>query len=342
MIGSDKMTMEMDVAIVGAGSWGTALALLMCGNGCHVRLWERQEDAVRDLQRDRENCRYLPGHLFPDNLQITSDLAEAVDGVYIVVIAVPSNAVDEVSRALSVCLNPNSVVLSASKGLECNTGRRMSEVISANIPNCANTIAALSGPNLAVELAAGVPTAGVVASNDPDIAQLCRLSLAGPTFRVYTSGDIVGVELGGALKNVHAIGAGICEGMGFGDNTKAALLTRGLAEMTRLAESVGARRETLSGLSGVGDLIATASSRLSRNLRVGLALGQGKTLEAALEEIKQVAEGVPTTRAAVTLAGITDVEMPIAQEIYGILFESRPPREGMANLMSRKWKDEPA
>jgi len=331
---------ELKLAVIGAGSWGTALARLMCGSGCNVWLWTRDAAHAEALQRDRENNRYLPGFPFEPDIRVSCDIGETVDGADVVVIAVPSDAVAEVSSLLGGVLKSGAAIVSASKGLDSETGRRVSEVIAAEIPGAGNTLAALSGPNLAVELAAGVPTAGVIACADDDTARFCRMVLGGPTFRLYTCHDIVGVELGGALKNVMAIGAGICEGMGFGDNAKAALMTRGLAEMTRLGCALGAKAETFAGLSGVGDLMATASSRLSRNLRVGLALGQGQCLDEALVEIDQVAEGVPTTRAALRLSEKTGIEVPISAEIHSILFEGRPPAEGLRNLMARTWKDE--
>jgi glycerol-3-phosphate dehydrogenase (NAD(P)+) len=330
------------VAVIGAGSWGTALARLVASNGCDAWLWDRDRGNAAALDSQRENTRYLPGYRFPDSLHVSADLGEAVSRAELVVLAVPSDAVNEVSRGLASTLHGCVPLLNAAKGLESHTGRRLSEVLADNIPGCAGAIAALSGPNLAVELAAGVPTATVVASRFPSVPDICRRALACAALRVYSSDDIVGVEMAGALKNLLAIAAGISEGMGFGDNTKAALLTRGLAEMTRLGTALGARASTFSGLSGVGDLFATASSHLSRNLRVGIALGQGMSLQDILNDLGQVAEGVPTTRAAVSLAARTGVDMPIAAETHAILFEGRPPREGLANLMARQGKDESA
>lgn len=328
------------IAVLGGGSWGTALARLVADNGRRVTLWERDEQTARDYELRRENQRYLPGYPFPETMAVTSDMADALGGAELVIVAVPSGAVAEVMMRAARHLDSGHMLLSASKGLDCETGRRISQIISSRAPQCGRRIAALSGPNLAVEIAAGVPTASVVAAEDRDVADVCRSVLAGRTLRVYTSTDVAGVEFGGALKNVLAIGAGICEGMGFGDNTKAAMLTRGLAEMTRLGTALGARPETFSGLSGVGDLLATSFSHLSRNLRVGLALGRGQTLEQALNDIGQVAEGVPTTQAAMALAGSTGVDMPIARETHSVLFEGRPAAEGLSNLMARAWKDE--
>ncbi len=330
---------ETRIAVLGAGSWGTVLASLTCANGCNVTLWDRDELQAAAIAADRENRRYLPGHILPQKLAVTCDLEQALKSADVIIFAVPSGAVSDVSNAAAAFMKPSHKVLSASKGLDCATGKRVTEIIRENCPQ-GTAVAALSGPNLAVEIAAGVPTASVVACACHESAELCRDSVAGPTFRIYTNSDIIGVELGGALKNVLAIGAGICEGMGFGDNTKAALLTRGLAEITRLGEALGAKRETFAGLSGVGDLMATSFSHLSRNLRVGLALGQGASLQETLERIGQVAEGVPTTKAAVALADSTGVEMPIAREIHAVLFENRPAKDGLRNLMARQWKDE--
>lgn len=330
----------MNVAVLGAGSWGTALARLICSNGHRVSLWERDPATAAALRETRQNERYLPGFPLPDGLHVSSELNGVSSGADLVVIAVPSDAVREVSQMAAPFVCAGVPMLSAAKGLEQRTGRRLSEVLADSIPSCAGRVAALSGPNLALELAAGVPAATVVASKEPDVAAACRAALSSSHFRVYTSDDLAGVELGGAIKNVLAIAAGICEGMGFGDNTKAALLTRGLAEMTRLGVAYGANPSTFSGLSGVGDLFATASSHLSRNLRVGIALGQGRTLRDVLEEIGQVAEGVPTTRAAAALADRADVDMPIVRETHAILFEGQPARLGLENLMSRRWRDE--
>lgn len=331
---------ELKLAVIGAGSWGTALARIMCGSGCEVFLWARNAEMADELQAVRENRRYLPGFPFEDDLIVTADMEEAAGGADVIIVAVPSYAVAEVTELLAGVVKPGACIVSASKGLDSETGRRLTQVIGDVVPECRESLAALSGPNLAVELAAGAPTAGVIASTDAEVARFCRVVLGGPTFRLYTSPDVIGVELGGALKNVMAIGAGICDGMGFGDNAKAALLTRGLAEMMRLGEALGARSSTFSGLSGVGDLIATASSRLSRNLRVGLALGQGRSLDEALAEISQVAEGVPTTRAVMKLAEQTGVDVPICAEIHATLFEGRSPEQALRNLMARTWKDE--
>lgn len=328
------------VAVIGAGSWGTALARRIASSGRPVSVWEKVASIAGELEETRENRFFLPGFTFPESLHVSSAITEVCSDARLVLIAIPSEAFAEVCSEIAPYLPDNAYILSAAKGLD-KTGERLSQVAARIIPGISSRICALSGPNLAVELAREAPTVSVIASENMDAAESCRSALGCPIFRIYTNRDIIGVELGGALKNVIAIGAGICEGMGFGDNTKAALLTRGLSEMTRLGVALGARAETFAGLSGVGDLIATSCSRLSRNLRVGLALGQGRSLDDALAEIKQVAEGIPATRAAIVLAGKTGVEMPISQEIHAVLFEGRPASEALGNLMSRKWKEEP-
>lgn len=328
------------VAVIGAGSWGTALARRIAASGRPVSVWERMPDVAQQLEEARENRLFLPGFPFPESMHVSSDLQEVCLGARLVLIAVPSEAFTGVCHELASCLPGSAYILSAAKGLDMG-GERLSQVAVRIIPEISNRLSALSGPNLALELAREAPTVSVIASENLEAAEACRSALGCPIFRIYTNRDIIGVELGGALKNVIAIGAGICEGMGFGDNTKAALLTRGLSEMTRLGVALGAKPETFAGLSGVGDLIATSCSRLSRNLRVGLALGQGRTLDDALSEIKQVAEGIPATRAAHILSLKTGVEMPISREIYSVLFEGRPASQALENLMSRKWKEEP-
>ena len=326
------------VAILGAGSWGTALATLLSGAES-VNLWARTNSTAASINAQRENEHYLPGISLPDNLAATANLAEAVHEADSVLFAVPSDAMREVAQGAAEAIRPGALVVSASKGLEDDTGLRMSEILGHELQNPAS-IVALSGPNLAVEVARGIPTASVTASEDADSARACQELLSGPTFRVYTSGDLTGVELAGAMKNVIAIAAGICEGLGFGDNSRAALMTRGLAEITRLGVALGAQTTTFLGLAGVGDLIATGGSRLSRNYRVGIGLGQGKELASVLSEIGQVAEGVPTTRAICLLAGRTGIEMPISKALYRVLFEGGSVRDTIPDLMLRPPRDE--
>ncbi len=331
-----------DIAILGAGSWGTALASIL-RRGKRVRLWARSQALAHALSEERENRRYLPGIRLPDWVEPTSDLVWALQGARVVVFAVPSGAMAEVASQAAPHLEADVLVVNAAKGLEEQSGRRMSEVILQALdgsPAAHAPVVALSGPNLAMEVARGLPTATVVASPAVEAQESCRQLWMGPTLRVYTSHDIVGVELAGAMKNVIAIGAGVCEGMGYGDNSRAALMTRGLAEITRLGVALGADHRTFLGLAGVGDLIATGGSRLSRNYRVGLGLGQGRRLHEILADLGQVAEGVPTTRAICHLADRVGIEMPISRAIYSVLFENAPVADTIRALMHRPPRDE--
>lgn len=328
------------VTILGAGSWGTALATLL-GRCEAVTLWARDPALAESIQSARENVRYLSGIRLADNVRATADLLGALADVACVVFAVPSGGMREVVGLAAPYIPPTALLVNASKGLEDTTGQRMSEVIlevlgrGSGVESSGLRLSTLSGPNLAVEVARGVPTASVAAASDLDTARRCQGLWMGPTFRVYASCDPVGVELAGALKNVIAIAAGVCEGLGFGDNSRAALMTRGLAEITRLGVALGAQPTTFLGLAGVGDLIATGSSRLSRNFRVGVGLGQGRSLDAVLAEIGQVAEGVPTTRALCLLARRVGVEMPISEGLFAVLFEGAPVRDVLTRLMLR-------
>ena len=333
------------ITVLGAGSWGTALAALLAANGHVVRLWAREESMVEALQTARENARYLPGIPLAPSIQPTRDRREAVAEAEVIVFAVPSGALRQVTEEFAPYLTPDVLLLSASKGLEDSTGLRMSQVLAAILPNAEARTVVLSGPNLAVEMARGVPTASVAASLNPEaVAAIQKLFTyqSPPTFRVYTSGDVIGVELGGAIKNVIAIGAGVCDGLGFGDNAKAALMTRGLSEAVRLGRAQGADEMTFMGLSGVGDLIATGASSLSRNYRVGKALGQGRSLFDTLAELGQVAEGVPTTRALCDLAARSHIEMPLCSALNAVLFENRSAPEMIHALMLRPPKPERA
>ncbi len=333
------------IAIIGAGSWGTALAVLFAANGHHVRLWGREPELISNLIRERQNSRYLPGIALAPSILPTSDLSHALIGSSVTVFAVPCGALREAASASAPFVDERSLIISAAKGLEENSGLRMSQVLAEvmSSPDVLQRVVALSGPNLAVEIANGSPTASVAASINPKAAlrtQQLFLGDPNPTFRVYTGTDVTGVELGGAIKNAIAIGAGILEGLGYGDNSRAALMTRGLAEAIRLGVAQGAQMSTFLGLSGVGDLIATGGSRLSRNYRVGYALGQGCKLEEILEELGQVAEGVPTTRVLCDLAARSGVEIPLCAALHAILFEGRPIRQMIQELMLRPPKDE--
>ncbi len=330
------------VAILGAGSWGTALATLL--ERCEtVVLWAREPGLAEQVGATHENSRYLPGIRLAENVRTTSDIGEALTGAEGVVFAIPSAGMREVAALAAPYVPREALLVNASKGLEDRTGLRMSEVIAEALDRARGTespasmqrMAALSGPNLALEVARGIPTASVAAALHSDTARACQALWWGPAFRVYTSPDLIGVELAGAMKNVIAISAGVCDGLGFGDNSKAALMTRGLAEITRLGVVLGAQASTFLGLAGVGDLIATGGSRLSRNYRVGVGLGRGEKLDAILTALDQVAEGVPTTRAICSLARRAGVEMPISESLYEVLFEGASVRDAITGLMLR-------
>ncbi len=330
------------IAVVGAGSWGTALSIVLGGTGRRVVLWARRPELAAAVERERRNPDYLPEHELPPSVSATGDLKDAVEGARIVMLAVPSQGMRATCTRLADWLSPQQAVVSAAKGLERETALRMSEVVAECLgPGRADSTAVLSGPNLAPEVAAGAATATVAASRNPGLAAELQAALSTPRFRVYTNSDVVGVELGGVLKNIIAIGAGISDGLGFGENSKAALMTRGLSEMTRLGAAMGARRETFRGLSGMGDLVCTCAGRTSRNYFVGYELAKGKGLEDVLGGMTpQVAEGVETTRAVVRLAGSLGVGLPIAAAVRGVLFEEVPPLEAAESLMTRAWRDE--
>lgn len=327
------------VAVLGAGSWGTALATLLGKKEVQVALWARDADLAERICREGQNPRYLPGFPLPPSVHATGDLAKALHSAQVLVFAVPAGALREVATAVREHLSSPCLVISAAKGLD-GDGNRPSQVLASVLVDRLADVVVLSGPNLALELAREIPTATVVASSSGEAARQAQVLFMHPSFRVYTNRDVVGVELGGALKNVLAIGAGISDGMGFGDNSKAALVTRGLAEIVRLGTALGADARTFMGLSGVGDLFATAASHLSRNWRVGYALAQGKPLPQILSELKQVAEGVPTTFAVCALAERLGVEMPIARTIRAVLDGGIHPQDAIRELMLRTPKDE--
>ena len=327
-------------AVVGSTSWGTVLAVLLARNGLAARLCAYDEADAAALRRDGENTRLQPGLRFPPSLTVTHEREFALDGACLLVVAVPSSTLRGNLRALRSCLDPNTLVLSAVKGLERDTGKRMSEVIQEELPALQRPLCVLSGPNLSREIAQGLPAATIIACEDLATAETLRDALMGPLFRVYTNEDVAGVELAGALKNIIAIGAGMCDGFSYGDNAKAGFITRGLAEIARLGVAAGAQPLTFLGLAGVGDLIATCHSPLSRNHRVGIELAKGRTLDAVLSSLGQVAEGVTTTVAARELARRHGVEMPITDMTYQVLLEGLDPRRAVAELMLRSPKHE--
>ncbi|MBD3160961.1 MAG: NAD(P)H-dependent glycerol-3-phosphate dehydrogenase [Candidatus Eisenbacteria bacterium] len=328
------------VCVLGAGSWGTSLGLLLARRGIPVRLRERTEELATEMETARENRNFLPGFRFPDPLHVMYDMQRALDGCRFAVLAVPSQVLPEVLELVPAERGTGPIWVIATKGLDERTGERMSTLVARRWPEA--RIAVLAGPSLAREVAAGQPTTVLSAAREVEIAEAVRDRFHGPTFRVYTSDDPVGVEVGTALKNVVALAAGIAEGMGLGANAHGALLTRGLAEITRLGAALGANRETFLGLAGVGDLVTTCSSPLSRNRSLGEAIGRGTAPEAARKAMDQVAEGVPTTRSAVRLARRHGVEMPIATQVHRILFEGIPPGEALRELMERPPKAEEA
>jgi glycerol-3-phosphate dehydrogenase (NAD(P)+) len=330
----------MQIAILGGGSWGTALTLLLTNKGYSVRLWSNEPEVIQDINSNQVNSKYLPGLPFSQPVIATGKMAEAVNGAETVVMAVPSGAVREVASQLSGIITSDPLLVNVGKGLESSTGLRISQILAETIPHAAKRCVVLSGPNLAVEVARQIPTATVAASADADRAIQAQNLFTCTHLRVYRSSDVTGVEVAGALKNVLAIGAGICDGLGFGDNTKAAFVTRGLVEMMRLGEALGGQSKTFMGLAGIGDLLATCASRLSRNLRAGIAIGQGKTIEQALAEIQQVAEGIPTCKAAYNLAASLGVYAPITEQLHEILFEGKSPYQAVTDLMTREMKAE--
>lgn len=327
------------IAVLGAGSWGTALAILLARNGLATRLWGRNPRHLSEMRDTRENARYLPGVKFPDGLEICVDLAQAVSGAQDILLVVPSHAFRQSVQALTSFLDAGARLAWATKGMEPGTGKLLHRVVAEEIGDRVAK-AVVSGPTFAHEVAVGLPTAITVASDSPDFAADLAGYLHNDAFRAYTSDDITGVELGGAVKNVLAIAAGIADGLGFGANTRAALITRGLAEMMRLGAELGGRRETFMGLAGLGDLVLTCTDNQSRNRRLGLELARGVGLDAALAYIGQVVEGVQTAQEVLRLATRADVEMPIAQQVYRVLYERCSPRDAVQALLAREPKPE--
>ncbi len=326
----------MRMAVVGAGSWGTTVASLAAANTPTV-LWARREEIAKAINTDHTNPDYL-GAPLSKKLTATSSLIDAVTGADIVVMAVPSQGFRAVLTEAAPHIASHAPVVSLTKGLEAGTTMRMSQVITDVLPN--NPVAVLTGPNLASEIAVGQPAASVVAMNDATIAATLQELFSGPTFRVYTNPDVVGCEIAGVVKNVIAIASGIAMGMGFGDNTRATLLTRGLAEMTRLAVALGGNAETLAGLAGMGDLIATCSSTSSRNTTVGIRLGKGESLESIVSSTKMVAEGVKSSATVLQLAQQHDVDMPIVEQVVAVCHHGVPASSALLNLMTRRQRPE--
>jgi glycerol-3-phosphate dehydrogenase (NAD(P)+) len=332
---------EPIVAVLGAGSWGTALAKLLSDQGHETRLWARHADHAAAIQAERRNEKYLPGFTLSDSLRATNDLRDALDGATLVLPVIPTHGLREVLPNAAPLLPSNALVLSATKGIEQGTLELVSEIFEELLPAKLHpNLTFLGGPSFAKEVAARLPTAVIVAGKNPDATQAVQEVLTTDRFRAYTTDDVIGVEIGGALKNVIAIAAGIADGLGYGHNTRAALITRGLAEMTRLATARGAHPLTLAGLGGMGDLVLTCTGDLSRNRRVGMELGRGRTLDDVLGETTQVAEGVRTAKSAYELSVRENVDMPITLEVYRMLYEGKAPADVVASLMGRPLRAE--
>lgn len=330
----------MGTAVIGGGSWGTALASVLAHNG-PVKLWAREPDVVEGINASHRNPRYQKDMDLPENIRATGDLGEAIDGAELVCVVVPSHAMRAVMTAAAEHLVPGVPIVSAAKGIENETLQTMEEVLSDVLPRSLRAdFAYLSGPSFARETLQGMATAVTVAARYHDVAEQVQQAFSTPRFRVYTTEDVTGVELGGALKNVIAIASGVAVGMGLGHNSVAGMLTRGLAEISRLAVRRGANPLTLSGLAGMGDLVLTCTGGLSRNRHVGVELGKGRTLADILDEMTEVAEGVRTTRSAYELAQREGVEMPITCEVYKILYEDKPASQALKDLMQRDLKRE--
>lgn len=328
----------MKVGVIGAGGWGTAVAMVLVENGHKVTMWGHDVANIERMRRDRENAKYLPDVQLPNDLELTSDPEEAVKGARVVVSGIPTKWLEETLRPFKPYVVPSATIVSLTKGIAPDQLERPSQIIRRVFPRRPVTI--LTGPSHAEEVARRIPSSVVVAASDRDLGRKMQRLFTTERFRVYANTDPLGAELGGALKNVIAIAAGVCDGLGFGDNTKSALVTRGLVEMVRLASELGAKKQTFAGLAGMGDLITTAFSRHGRNRAVGERLGRGQTLERITRETEKVAEGVGTTRAVMKLARKHRIDMPIAREVHDMLFEGKDAHKALQSLMTRSSKTE--
>ncbi len=327
-----------EIGIIGAGSWGTALAFVLSNNGHRVTVWSILEYEVEMLRRDREQKEKLPGVILPDTVDFTTDLESAVKGKDMLVLAVPSPYTRSTAHSMAPFVDAGQLIVCVAKGIEESTLMIQTQIVEQEIPQA--EVAVLSGPSHAEEVGRGMPTTVVVGAKSSRVAEQVQTYFMSDVFRVYTSPDMLGIELGGSLKNVIALAAGMSDGLGFGDNTKAALITRGITEIGRLALAMGARPETLTGLSGIGDLIVTCSSRHSRNLRAGILIGQGYTMQEATDEVKMVVEGVYSAKAAMALAEKYGVDMPVVEQVNRVLFEGAPVYDAACELMLREKKAE--
>ena len=322
--------------VIGAGSWGIALAKLLHDNGHEVTVWSILPDEIEMLKKNHEHLDKLPGVKLPEDMEFTTDLKEAAEGKDVLVLAVPSPFIRNTAHSLKEAVADNQIIVNVAKGIEEATLMTLSQVIEEEVPQA--RVAVLSGPSHAEEVGRGLPTTIVVGSKDKETAEYLQNIFMNQVFRVYISPDVCGIELGAALKNVVALAAGIADGLGYGDNTKAALITRGIAEIARLGVAMGGKPETFSGLSGIGDLIVTCASKHSRNRKAGVLMGQGKTMEEAMAEVKMVVEGVYSAKAANRLALKYQVSMPIIEQVNAVLFENKPAAEAVKDLMLRDKK----
>ncbi|CAA6822246.1 MAG: Glycerol-3-phosphate dehydrogenase [NAD(P)+] (EC [uncultured Thiotrichaceae bacterium] len=327
------------ISVYGAGSWGTALALQLARNGVDVLLWDYSTEHIDTLAVERVNRHYLPDIPFPDKLQCTPKVEELVEHSICQLVVVPSHGFRDLLKKIKPLLTDEHRIVWATKGLEVGSGKLLHEVLCEELGS-ESQYGVVSGPTFALEVAKGLPTAMTAASNEESLASLVARAFQGDNFRVYTSDDVLGVELGGAVKNVLAIAAGISDGLGYGANARAALITRGLAEISRLGKAMGANHNTIMGLAGVGDLVLTCTDNQSRNRRLGLALGQGKEMDAAIEEIGQAVEGYKSSHSINALAEKAGVEMPICQQVHGILYKGMSPHIAVRELLSREQKSE--
>lgn len=327
-----------DISIIGAGSWGIALAVLLHKNGHHVTVWSVIETEIRMLQKEREHKDKLPRVKLPEDMVFTTDLEQAVKGAEVLVLAVPSPYTRSTSHSMASLVKEGQVIVNVAKGIEEKTLLTLSQIIEEEIPQA--NVAVLSGPSHAEEVGRGIPTTIVVGAKDKETAEYLQNIFMNEVFRVYISPDVLGIELGAALKNVVALAAGIADGLGYGDNTKAALITRGITEIARLGVAMGGRFETFCGLTGIGDLIVTCASMHSRNRRAGILIGQGYTMKQAMDEVKMVVEGVYSAKAAMGLAKKFDVQLPIIEQVNAVLFEGQLADEAVKNLMLRDKKIE--
>ncbi len=327
-----------EIGIIGAGSWGIALAVLLHANGHHVTIWSILQEEIEMLKNEHEHKEKLPGVVLPEDMVFTSDLKTAVQGKNILILAVPSPYIRSTSKMMAEIVEENQIIVNVAKGIEETSLSTMSEIISEEIPKAKVTV--LSGPSHAEEVGRGIPTTIVVGAKDKTTAQYVQSVFMNERFRVYTSPDVCGIELGAALKNVVALAAGIADGLGYGDNTKAALITRGIAEISRLGIAMGGKQETFSGLSGMGDLIVTCASMHSRNRRAGILIGKGYTMDEAMKEVKMVVEGVYSAKAGKKLADKYGIDLPIIEQVNLVLFEGKDPADAVKELMLRDKKIE--